>query len=151
MALFKVNTFHVWNATMDELLTNNTRWAACLLCHSIIVFGDNSQFKCDPATLVKMSWEHREKIVKETSFDHLGPDFTGQKDVDKSVFDGVLFLIKGPYLKERLRAYWRHYGQNFPEDKYPIGPMKLFPDEFERQKIYDKLVDKIKELERENK
>lgn len=141
----------IWNDTGDGLITNSVHWASALACHSFVLFGDGTRRDYEPAKIVKTEWRTIERLGQKVSLDSLGDDFKGMNDDLVSVFEGAVIVIEGPELRLRTRALAGHYGESFPEDGYPAGPMRLYIDALDRKIKYDRLMDQVMKLKGENK
>ena len=146
----KAGGITIWNDSGTGLQTNNLWWAASLACHSFVVFGDGTRVEFEPATLSNINWRNIRRLGKKVPLDSLGTDFKGMDDDIYSVFKGAVMTLEGEGLRLRTRALAGHYGESF-DDGYPPGRMRLFVDALERKIKHDKILDKIKELERNNR
>lgn len=141
----------IWNEDGTGLQTNNLWWVASLVCHSFVQFGDKTRIEYEPATLINTEWRTIRRLGQKVPLDSLGPDFKGKDDDIYSIFTGAIMTVEGKDLRLRTRALAGHYGESFPEDKYPNGPMRLYIDGLDRKIKHDKILDKINELKRANK
>lgn len=140
----------IWNDGGTGLQTNNLWWAASLACHSFVFYGDGTKQEFKPADILGIEWRVIKRLGQRVPLDSLGPDFKGKDDDIYSVFKGAIITLEGEGLRLRTRALAQHYGESF-DDGYPKGKMRLFVDALERKIKHDKILDKIKELERANR
>jgi hypothetical protein len=142
-------TINSWKADGTGLVTNNLWRAACLACPSIVVFGDKTR-RVMPAGLIEgVEWREIERLGQKIDLSHIKE---GLNDDILKVFRGAVVIVAGVDLRLRSRALAKHYGgDNFPDDNYPSGPMSLEVDAGLLLITYNKIMDKVKQINEDHK